>query len=102
MGIFSFLGLGKNRIVEAIHKGAVIIDVRPAYAFDQNGRIPDSINIPVDRIAINIGRIKSMKRPIVLCCAYGNDCEKAAAILRESGVKDVYVAGNWQSLYRKL
>jgi phage shock protein E len=102
MGLFSFLGLGKNKIVEAIHKGAVIIDVRPAYAFDQHGRIPGSINIPVDRIVINIERIRSMKRPVVLCCAYGSDCEKAANMLRGNGIKNVYSGGNWQSLLRKL
>jgi phage shock protein E len=102
MGLFSFLGLGKNKIVEAIHQGAVIIDVRPAYAFDQNGRIPGSINIPVDRIIINIDRIKSMKRPVVLCCAYGADCDKAASMLREKGIRNVYNGGSWESLMRKL
>ncbi len=28
MGLLSFLGLGKNKIIEAVHHGAVIIDVR--------------------------------------------------------------------------
>lgn len=102
MGLLSFLGLGKNKIIEAVHHGAVIIDVRPAYAFDQHGRIPGSINIPVDRIAINIERIRGMKRPVVLCCNYGGDCEKVAAILREKGIRNVYVGGNWQSLLGKL
>lgn len=100
MGLFSFLG--RNKIIDLIHHGAVIIDVRPAYAFDQHGRIPDSINIPIDRIPINIERIRSMKRPVVLCCAYGNDCEKASRLLKEKGIKDVYNGGNWQSIMRKL
>ncbi len=101
MGLFSFLGLG-DKIAEAINRGAVIIDVRPAYAFDQHGRVPGSINIPVDRIPINIDRIKSMKRPIVLCCEYGNDCINAARILKENGIKDIYNGGNWESVYRKV
>jgi len=102
MGLFSFLGLGNDKIIQAIHQGAVIIDVRPAYAFDQYGRIPGSINIPVDRIIINIERIRSMKRPIVLCCTYGDDCNKAAKMLKEKGIKDVYNGGNWESILRKL
>jgi len=102
MGFLSFLGIGKNRIIEAIHRGAVIIDVRPAYAFDQHGRIPGSVNIPLDRIPINIERIRSMKRPVVLCCQYGEDCDKAAKMLRDKGITKVYNGGSWQSIYRKL
>src|SRR5689334_3056620 len=101
MGIFSFLGLG-NKITDAVHRGAVIIDVRPAYAFDQHGRIPGSINIPVDRIPINIERIKAMKKPVVICCQYGNDCITAVRILKENGIREVYNGGNWESVYRKL
>jgi phage shock protein E len=89
-----------NKIKKALQKGAVIIDVRPAYAFDQHGRIPDSINIPIDRIPINIKRIKSMNHPIVLCCAFGEDCANAASMLKESGVKEVYNGGRWQSLLK--
>lgn len=102
MGLFSFLGIGKSKITEAIRNGAVIIDVRPAFAFDQHGRIPGSINIPVDRIAINIERIRSMKRPVVLCCEYGIDCSKAAILLKEKGIKDVYNGGNWRSVFQKI
>lgn len=100
MGLLSFLGLGNNKITGAIHRGAVIIDVRPAYAFDQHGRVPGSINIPVDRIAINIERIKSMKRPVVICCAYGSDCTNAVRMLKEKGIKEVYNVGSWQSLLK--
>jgi len=101
MGLLSFLGLG-DKIAEAIQRGAVIIDVRPAFAFDQRGRVPGSINIPVDRIPISIERIKSMKRPIVICCEYGNDCNNAVRMLKESGLKEVYNGGNWESVYRKV
>jgi phage shock protein E len=100
MGLFSFLGLGNNSITAALRRGAVIIDVRPPYAFDQHGRIPGSINIPVDRILINIERVKDLKKPIVLCCAFGTDCDKAAGILKEKGIKEVYNGGKWQSLLK--
>jgi len=101
MGLLSFLGFG-NKITEAIHHGAIIIDVRPAYAFDQHGRVPGSVNIPVDRIPINIERIRSMKKPIVICCAFGADCVNAVRILKENGIKDVYNGGSWESVLRKV
>jgi len=101
MGFLSFLGFG-DKITEAINNGAIIIDVRPAYAFDQHGRVPGSINIPLDRITINVERIRKMKRPVVICCAFGNDCDNAVRMLKENGVKDVYNGGSWQSVYRKV
>jgi rhodanese-related sulfurtransferase len=101
MGFLSFLGLGDN-ITNAIRHGAIIIDVRPAYAFDQHGRVPGSVNIPLDRIAINIERIKTMKKPIVICCAYGTDCANAVRMLKASGIKQVYNGGNWESVFKKV
>lgn len=103
MGLFSFLGLGGGgKITEALKRGAVVIDVRPVYAFDQKGKVPDSINIPLDRIPINIARIKDMKRPVIICCEYGEDCAKAVRMLKDSGVKEVYNGGNWQSVFQKV
>jgi phage shock protein E len=102
MGFLSFLGIGTDSITRTIRKGAVIIDVRPAYAFDQHGRVPRSINIPVDRIPINIERIRSMNKPIIICCEYGNDCSHAVRMLKEKGVKEVYSGGRWQSLLKKV
>jgi phage shock protein E len=102
MGLFSFLGLGSDSITNAINRGAVIIDVRPAYAFDQDGKVPGSVNIPLDRIDINVERIRTMNKPIVLCCGYANDCINAARILREKGVKEVHNGGSWRSVLKKV
>jgi rhodanese-related sulfurtransferase len=101
MGFFSFLGI-EDKITKAINRGAIVIDVRPAYAFDQHGRVPGSINIPLDRIPINLERLKDFKRPIVICCAFGQDCYKAASILRQNGITNVYNGGNWQSVFKKV
>jgi rhodanese-related sulfurtransferase len=95
-------GLFSDKIKKALRNGAVIIDVRPAYAFDQHGRIPHSVNIPVDRIPINVERIRDMKRPIIICCEHGSDCDRAARLLKEEGIKEVYNGGNWQSVMRKV
>jgi len=92
---------GEDRIRQALRKGAVIIDLRTAYEYDQ-GHIPDSLNIPVDRLKANIGRIKDLRRPVILCCSTGSHCLEASGILREAGVSAVINGGNWQSLLRKV
>ena len=64
MSLLSLFGFGNNKIKEALSKGAVVIDVRTAYEFDL-GHVPNSINIPVDRISSNIERIKDIKKPVI-------------------------------------
>ncbi|MFN8290025.1 MAG: rhodanese-like domain-containing protein [Chitinophagaceae bacterium] len=97
MGILSFLGFGRSGIKEALKKGAVIIDVRTANEFD-NGKIPGSINIPVDRLSVNIQRLRQMNRPVIFCCSSGARSSKAAGIARQNGIKDVYNGGNWMKV----
>lgn len=99
MSFFSFLGFGNIKIKEALRKGAIIIDVRSAGEFDQ-GKIPDSINIPVDRIAINAQRIKEMNRPVIFCCTSGDRSSQAIQLMKQKGVKDVYNGGNWHKVLR--
>ena len=92
-------GFGKNKIKDALKKGAVIIDVRTPHEFDQ-GKVPDSVNIPVDRIALNIARIKAMNKPIVLCCESGMRSGSAKQILKVNGVKDVFNGGSWRTVLK--
>lgn len=100
MGLFSFLGSG-NDIKEALKKGAVIIDVRTAQEYD-NGRVPDSINIPVDRVASNAERIMHFGKPVIFCCASGIRSRTARNIMKQKGMKDVYAAGSWEKVLRML
>lgn len=95
--MFSIFGFGKNKVKEAIRKGAVIIDVRTAAEYDR-GKVASSINIPLDRIQINIGRIKEIKKPIVLCCASGARSGMAKQLLISSGIGEVYNGGSWESV----
>lgn len=99
MSLFSLLTSGK--ISNALRQGAVVIDVRTPHEFDQ-GKVPDSINIPVDRIAVNAIRIKNMHRPVVLCSSGDHRSDAAARILRESGIKNVYNAGSWEKVLKLL
>lgn len=97
MGLFSFL-FGGNKIKEALQKGAMIIDVRTPQEYD-GGKVPESINIPVDRIVVQADRLIAMKRPIIFCCASGARSGSAVKILKAKGKKDVYNGGNWKAVY---
>ena len=99
MGIFSFLNFGNSSVRKALEKGAVVIDVRTANEFDR-GKVPGSVNIPVDRIALNIPRIKGMERPIVLVCASGHRSGNALKVLKANGMKEVYNGGSWENVVR--
>ena len=92
-------GLFKNNVKEAIRKGAVIIDVRTPNEFD-NGKVPGSINIPVDRMSINLERIRSMKKPVVVVCESGARSSQAKGILKSAGINEVYNGGSWESVLR--
>jgi len=101
MGLFSFLGLGNNKIKEALRQGAIVIDVRTASEFDR-GKARDSINIPVDRIAINAPRIKEMKRPVIFVCSSGNRSGNAVRIMKSFGLKDVHNGGSWENVAKLI
>lgn len=101
MGLFSFLGFGSNKIKDALRRGAIVIDVRTAQEFDQ-GKVPESINIPVDRIAANAERIKNMNRPVVFCCASGMRSGNAVSIMKGKGSKEVYNGGSWYDVLKIL
>ena len=98
--MFGFL-FGKNKIKEAIKKGAVINDVRTPHEFD-NGRIPGSINIPVDRISVSVERIRSMKKPVIVCCNSGIRSGQAKEILKTGGIQEVYNGGSWESVLKMI
>lgn len=94
MNILSFLGLGNSKIKDALRKGAIVIDVRTPFEFD-NGKAPDSINIPMDRIPINIERLKNMKRTIVICSNSVYESGVAEKKLKKAGIRDVLNGGTW-------
>lgn len=98
--MFDFL-FGKNKIKEALKKGAVIVDVRTPHEYD-NGRIPSSINIPVDRISASVERIRLMKKPVIVCCESGVRSNTARNILKSAGIQEVYNGGSWESVLKLI
>lgn len=92
---------GGSGIRDALQQGAVIIDLRTAYEYDQ-GHIPRSLNIPADRVKANIDRIRDLRKPVILCCGPAGGCWEAMDTLRSAGLTGVINGGNWQSLFRKI
>ena len=78
-------------------QGAKIIDVRTPQEFN-SGNVPGSINIPLNQISHKINKIKSIKKPLVLCCASGNRSGQAKSMLEREGIQDVYNGGGWRKL----
>lgn len=100
MGLLDLFSSGASATRQALRNGAVIIDVRPPYKYDQ-GKIRDSLNIPIEQIAKNAGYIKRLGRPIVLC-GDGSDSSTAKRILQHHGLKDVHNGGSWERVLRML
>jgi phage shock protein E len=100
MSLFSFINPGAAAIKEALRRGAVIIDVRPPYQYDQ-GKVPGSLNIPIDQIPKNAAYIKSMNRSVVICGS-GAESSRAKRALMNAGLKDVHNGGSWQRILRLL
>ena len=101
MSLLSFLGFGNSKVKDALRRGAIVIDVRTPNEFDR-GKVPESINIPVDRIAANAERIKGMNRPVIFCCASGSRSGNAINIMKAKGLKDVYNGGSWLAVVKIL
>jgi len=101
MGILSILGIGNGKIKEALRNGATIIDVRTAHEFDQ-GKVRGSINIPIDRITINLERMRQLQKPIIICSDSDSESEKAINFLKSNGIKEIYNGGSWTRVLRMM
>ncbi len=101
MSLFSILGLGNGKLKEALRRGAIVIDTRTAAEFDR-GKVRDSINIPVDRININLRRIVQMNQPIIICSNSDSENERVIDVLKANGVKEIYNGGNWTKIWRMM
>ena len=101
MSLLSVLGIGNGKIKDALRRGAIVIDIRTAAEFDR-GKVRDSINIPVDRININLRRIVQMSGPIIICSDSDSENERVIDVLKANGVKEIYNGGNWTKLWRMM
>ena len=100
--IKNLLGFGpKTDYAELVKQGAIILDVRNKGEFS-TGHIKGSINIPVDQLGNNLGKLKDKNKTIITCCASGIRSASAKGILTSSGFANVHNGGAWQSLERKI
>ncbi len=100
--IKNLFGMGpKVDYAELVKKGAIILDVRSKGEFN-GGHIKGAINIPVDSLGSNLGKLKDKKKPIITCCASGMRSASARGILKSNGYEEVHNGGGWMSLQNKL
>lgn len=89
----------KVNLAELVQNGAQIIDVRTKGEFD-SGHIKGSVNIPLQSLQQNLGKIKKDK-PVITCCASGMRSSSARGFLQSKGY-EVYNGGGWMSLRSKI
>ena len=82
---------------ELVKNGAIILDVRSKSEY-AGGHIKGSINISVDTLRNNLGKLKDKDKPIITCCASGMRSASAKSILDANGYTQVYNGGGWYSL----
>ncbi len=70
-----------------------ILDVRTRGEFS-GGHVAGSVNIPLNELPENIEKVKSMKTPLLLCCASGMRSGQAEHYLRQAGLECLN-AGSW-------
>lgn len=73
-------------------KGTVV-DVRTRREFS-GGHVVGSINIPLTELPEEIEELKSLKAPLLLCCASGLRSGQAEYYLRQAGLECIN-AGSW-------
>lgn len=86
---------------ELVKNGAIILDVRSKSEY-AGGHIKGSVNISVDTLRINLGKLKDKNKPIITCCASGMRSASAKRMLASNGYTQVYNGGGWYSLQNKL
>ncbi len=86
---------------ELIKNGAIILDVRSKAEY-AGGHIKGSVNISVDTLRNNLGKLKDKDKPIITCCASGMRSASAKSILISNGFTQVHNGGSWYSLQNKL
>jgi phage shock protein E len=96
----NILGIKPTEDFDALVKdGAQIIDVRSKDEFN-SGHVKGSINIPLQELSNQIGRIKKDK-PVIVCCASGMRSGSAKDLLQSSGFT-VINGGGWEGLSKKI
>jgi phage shock protein E len=96
MGLFSILFSGKYKQLKAhIANGATLLDVRTKGEFN-TGSAKGAINIPLDQLEKNIGKLKGSGQ-VVVFCRTGARSAMAKRILMQHDIP-VFNGGSWGSV----
>lgn len=76
-----------------LNNEGTIVDVRTPEEF-RGGHVAGSINIPLQEVPNRIEELKSLKAPLVLCCASGGRSGQATHYLSNQGI-ECCNAGSW-------
>jgi len=100
MNIFKqlFGGTDSADLKTLIEDGAFLVDVRTAGEFAQ-GHIKGSVNIPLDKLALQLAQFKNRKNIIVFCRS-GNRSSQAKSFLEQNGFTNVVNGGTWDRVNR--
>lgn len=102
MGLFSSLfGTPDNTgLVEAIKKGAFLVDVRSPGEFS-SGSVKGAVNIPLDNLQQQLAKFKG-KENVVVFCRSGNRSSIAKSILAQNGHPNAVDGGTLQNVNNVL
>lgn len=74
-------------------KQGTIVDVRTIEEF-RGGNAESSINIPLQEIERRMDELKTLKQPLVLCCASGGRSGQATQYIMQQGI-ECFNGGSW-------
>ncbi len=79
------------QLIKKDKKDVVIIDVRTPSELKADGKIPNSILIPLGNLGEGIDKIKKYKdKKVIVYCRSGNRSTSASRFLTSIGFKEVY------------
>ncbi|MEP7278365.1 MAG: rhodanese-like domain-containing protein [Bacteroidota bacterium] len=98
MGLFSKLFGGNNtaNLQSLINDGALLADVRTPVEFSE-GHVTGSVNIPLDKVAVQLTKFKD-KKHIIVFCRSGGRSSQAKLILEQNGFANVTNGGSWTNV----
>ena len=86
-----------EKIVEAIRKGAMIVDVRTPGEFAA-GHVKGAVNYPLDSLSSKLSALKQSNKPVVFCCASGNRSGQATSMAQGALEQEVVNGGPWTNV----
>lgn len=100
MGFFSnlFGGGATANLQSVIDEGAFLVDVRTPGEF-AGGHVKGSVNIPLNRVPMELAKFKN-KKNIIVFCRSGNRSSQAKSILEQNGFTNVVNGGTWDNVSR--